>query len=134
MERLRNGVYEYLGLQMKEGDANLLGIRRRKLVKHWMDNLQELLGTMLSLAQAHASDRLLAEVLGRSADAPGLRRDVSGGFRLRLEINPENLFARNVIEKTQALGQILGTMDRQRAGGHHTADPARHARALPRYL
>lgn len=115
VQRLRDGVYEYLGLATKEGDPEILGVRRRKLVKVWMESLQELLGAVLSLAQANASDALLAEVLGRPADDPGLRRDISGSFSLRLEVNPEDLFAKNVVEKVQALGQVLGQMDRQRA-------------------
>lgn len=113
--RLRAGVYEYLGLATEGGDKDMLGVRRRKLVKTWMENLQELLGAMLSLAQAQASDGCLAMVLGKVGTDGEVRRDVSGAFRLRLEVNPEDLFARNVIEKTQALGQILGTLDRAKA-------------------
>ena len=113
--RLRAGVYEYLGLATADGDKDMLGVRRRKLVKTWMENLQELLGAMLSLAQSEASDGCLAMVLGRAGMDGNVRQDVSGAFRLRLEVNPEDLFARNVIEKTQALGQILGTLDRAKA-------------------
>lgn len=115
VQRLRDSVYEYLGLATKDGDAEILGIRRRKLVKLWMNELQNLVGAVLSLAQANASDALLAEVLGRIPNDPALRRDISGSFTLRLEVNPEDLFAKNVIEKVQALGQVLGQMDRQRA-------------------
>lgn len=115
VQRLRDSVYEYLGLATKGGDSEILGVRRRKLVKLWMNALQDLLGAVLSLAQANASDALLAEILGRVPDDPSLRRDIAGSFTLRLEVNPEDLFAKNVIEKVQALGQVLGQMDRQRA-------------------
>lgn len=114
IKRLRDELFDYFGLQTQAGDAESIAIRRRSRMAGVLDGLRELLGALLSVTQANASDGLLAQILGRDAALPGLREDIEGHYALQLEVNVDDLVAKSVIDKVQAFGQILGPMDRQR--------------------
>lgn len=114
IKRLHDELFDYFGLAAEGADPEAAAIRRRARMAAVLDALRDLLAALLSVTQANASDALLARVLGRDAALPGIRDDVEASCTLALEVNVDDLIAKNVLEKVQAFGQILGPMDRQR--------------------
>ncbi len=115
VKRLRDELFDYFGQAAGQSpDPEAAAIRRRARMAAVLDTLRDLLAALLSVTQANASDALLARILGPDAALPGLRDDIEGTCALTLEVNVDDLIAKNVIDKVQAFGQILGPLDRQR--------------------
>lgn len=114
LSRIKDELLDYFGISTKISDPESITIRRRNRMSAMIDMLREVYTALLSCVQANIPDALLAQVLGPAAQDPMLRHDIAGHFSLTLECNVEDLFTKNVIDKIQAFGQIVGTLDRNR--------------------
>jgi hypothetical protein len=114
LSRIKDELLDYFGIATKISDPESITIRRRSRMSAMIDLLREVYTALLSCVQANISDTLLAQVLGPAAQDPMLRHDIAGHFRLTLDCNVEDLITKNVIDKIQAFGQIVGTLDRNR--------------------
>lgn len=129
VERLRKELLDFFGLATKDADSEVVAIRRRTRMAALLTGMQAILEGVLSCIQANASDKLLTEVLGRDALDPLLRREIAGNFQLTLKVNIDDLTTKNVIEKVQALGQVITPLDR-----NHQVDTAPILRCAVRNL
>lgn len=114
VQRIKTEFLDYFGITSKDSDPESIAIRRRSRMSGMIDMLREVYTAILSCVQANISDTLLAQILGKDAQDPLIRHDITGHFRLKLECNVEDFITDNVIKKTQAFGQIVGALDRNR--------------------
>ena len=114
VDRLRRELMEYLGLQVTGADAEAIGVRRRNRMAMMLDGVRQLLMAVLGSVQQHGSAALFEAVLGSAGADAALRSDVRRSYRLALEVNVDDLVAKNVVEKVQAFGQVVGALDRNR--------------------
>jgi hypothetical protein len=104
---------DYFGQPHEKSDGVTVATRQRAEVAWFLAQAGDVLRMMLELAQANASDELLAQVTDDSGAAANLRReDIAGTFGLTLEFNADDLDTDKVIAKAKAMGQIILAMDR----------------------
>lgn len=114
VERLKSELFDYFGIATKDSDPEAIAIRRRHRMASVIGVLRDIYTALLSQIQANASDELLARILGKDAELPGIRTDIESHYTLTLECNVDDLITENVVKKIQVFGQIIGALDRQK--------------------
>lgn len=114
-KRLKDEFNERLGIATKESDLNSIAIRRRDRMAEIVKFLKQLLTGLLSVTQAHISNKLIGDILDeQSAADPTLRRDIDGAYQVALKVNVDELDRETMITKLQTLGNILPVLDMRR--------------------
>lgn len=124
-EKIKNELLDYLGVT--NGQSDVTEARRHEtewMLKQWRDFLIML----LEVTQDNASDEFVMRATG-SADTKGVKaQDVAGTFSITLKLDPTNLDNAKLIEKVNAMGQIIQNIDRK---GTVDTDPfVRHAMTM----
>lgn len=124
-QKIHDELLDYLGVS--NGSTDVTEARRHEtewMLKQWRDFLIML----LEVTQDNASDEFVMRATG-SADAKGVKaQDVAGTFSITLKLDPTNLDNTKLIEKVNAMGQIIQNIDRK---GTVDTDPfVRHAMTM----
>lgn len=113
-KRLKDELNECFGIQTKDSDPTSVQIRRRERMAIIVRFMRQLLTGILSITQSHASDALMAEILGDSrALDPSLRDDVDGAYQVALKVNVDELDRETLIAKIQTMGNALPVLDKR---------------------
>lgn len=108
VKEIKEDMLAFLGLPNGTTDVST---RTQHFTTWMLAQFAELYRKLVEMAQDHASDAILMSVTG-SADPKGIRReDLDGDFQLTLKFDPANLNHKDLIERTNALGQVIAPLD-----------------------
>ncbi len=120
-EKIRNDLYEFLGVSNGQTDVTE---RRREFMLWFLAQWKEFLILLLESAQDNASDEFIARATA-SGDTKGVKAaDISGQFLMTLKVDPENFDNAKMIQKVNAIAQVLQQIDRK--GEVDTSPMVRH--------
>lgn len=108
IKTLKDDLLAFLGLS--NGDTDVSS-RQQNFVAWMMSQFEELYKRLVESVQDYASDEVLASVTG-SGDVDGLKHeDLDGDFQLALKFNPANMNHKDLIDRVNALAQIIAPLD-----------------------
>ena len=108
IKELKDDLYAYLGLSNGETDVTT---RTSSFTAFMLAQFCELMKRLVEAAQDYASDEALATVTGEPDARPLRHEDLDGDFQLALKFNPANMNHKDLIDRVQALGQIIAPLD-----------------------
>lgn len=109
-EKIYKDLLKYLGVSDGQSDVTE---RRRQFMIWFLQQWRDFLILLLEVAQDNASDEFVVRAT-ETKDVKGVKaQDVSGRFAITLKLDPANLDNAKLIEKVQAVAQVLQSIDRE---------------------
>jgi hypothetical protein len=120
-EKIYKDLLAFTGVSDGERDVTE---RRREFVLWFLEQWRDFLILLLETAQDNASDEFIIRSTA-TKDVKGVKlADVSGPFLIKLKLDPTNLDNKKLIEKVQAVAQVLSQVDRK--GEVDTSEMVKH--------
>ena len=124
-EKIYKDLLKFLGVTDGETDVTE---RRRQFMTWFLQQWRDFLVLLLEVTQDNATDEFVVRAT-ETSDVPGVKaQDVSGRFAITLKLDPENFDNKKLIEKVQAVAQVLQSIDRE--GVVDTAPFVRHMMSM----